>query len=353
MLRDVRYRGLACRLAEESEMNFARRHFLILALTAAVLSGAAAIAPTARAQGLSIPPDARATLDKLYGGDADGAVAMAREFQQAHPVHPLGLLLEGEALWWKRYCGVLEIKYGMIESWKHNKEPGDEPYIALADHAIQLAQAELAKSETAEMHFYAGMGGALKVRILGLRNENRAAAHAAVAARTEMMRALALDPQMADATAALGLYNYYVDTLSPIVKVLRFFMGIPGGNKETGVAQMKIGMERGVVLNVDVRFILSRALRQYDQKYQEALEIAEPLVSKYPNNPNFLLLLANLNAELGRNPKATDYLHSVLNLPDAPTSCSHCAGCPGCGGGPNACLSHSRDIANSYLSTLH
>jgi tetratricopeptide (TPR) repeat protein len=333
-------------------MNFAPRHLLFVPLAAAISFSASMLAPPASAQGLSIPPDARAALDKLYSGDADGAVAMAHDFQKAHPDHPLGLLLEGEALWWKRYCGALEIKYGMIEAWKHAKEAGDEAYLALADHAIQLAQAQLAKSETAEMHFYAGMGGALKVRVLGLRNDNRAAAHASVAARTEMMRALALDPQMADATAALGLYNYYVETLSPIVKVLRFFMGIPGGNKETGVAQMKTGMERGVVLNVDVRFILSRALRQYDQKYQEALEIAEPLVQRYPQNPNFLLLLANLNAELGRNPKATDYLHAVTNIADPPQSCSHCAGCPGCGG-TNACLAHSRELANSFLSTLH
>lgn len=333
-------------------MNFARRHFLFLPLAVAAVFGTAALAPAARAQGLSVPPDARAALDKLYSGDADGAVAVAREFQKAHPGHPLGLLLEDEALWWKRYCGALELKYGLIESWKHNKEPDDESYLALADRAIQLAQAQLAKSESAEMHFYAGMGGALKVRVLGLRNENRAAAYAAVAARTEMMRALALDPQMADATAALGLYNYYVDTLSPIVKLLRFVMGIPGGNKETGVAQMKTGMGRGVILNVDIRFILSRALRQYGQKYQEALDIAEPLVAKYPNNPNFLLLLANLNAELGRNPKAAGYLHEVLKLPDTPAPCSHCPGCPGCCGA-NACLAHSREIANSFLGTLH
>src|SRR5262249_27717967 len=199
----------------------------------------------------------------------------------------------------KRYCVALEIKYGMVESWSHTKDHGDESYFSLADRAIQLAQAQLAKSDTAEMHFYAGMGNALKVRVLGLRNENRAAARAAVAARTEMMRALELDPQMADATAALGLYNYYVDTLSPIVKVLRFFMGIPGGNRELGVAQMKTGMEHGVILNVDVRFILARALRQYDQKYEEALEIAEPLVARYRRNAMFLLLLGNLNVEMG------------------------------------------------------
>ena len=40
-----------------------------------------------------------------------------------------------------------------------------------------------------------------------------------------MLRALELDPQMADATAVLGVYNYYVDTLSGIVKLLRVFHG--------------------------------------------------------------------------------------------------------------------------------
>jgi len=302
-----------------------------------------------RAQGINVPPDAHAALEKLYGGDADGAVATARDFQKAHPDHPLGLLLEGEALWWKRYCSALEIKYGMVESWPHTKDPGDEAYFALADRAIQLAQAELGKSETAEMHFYAGMGNALKVRVLGLRNENRAAARAAVAARTEMMRALELDPQMADATAALGLYNYYVDTLSPVVKFLRFFMGIPGGSKELGVQQMKTGMEHGVILNVDVRFISARALRQYDEKYQEALEIAEPLVARYPQNPLFLLLLGNLNMELGRKAKADEYFNAVLKLPEAASAgsgcCSRCANC-------GSCAAHTRNLAQEFLDSI-
>jgi tetratricopeptide (TPR) repeat protein len=334
-------------------MKIKRRHPLSCAFVAGVLVVvAAAILPAAssvRAQGLSIPPDARAALDMLYSGDADGSIAMARDFQKEHPDQPLGLLLEGEALWWKRYCLALEIKYGMIESWSHTKDSADEAYFALADRAIQLAQAQVAKSDTAEMHFYAGMGNALKVRVLGLRNENRAAARAAVNARSEMTRALGLDPQMADATAALGLYNYYVDTLSPVVKVLRFFMGIPGGNKELGVSQMKTGMEHGVVLNVDVRFILARALRQYDQKYAEALDIAEPLLARYPQNPMFLLLLGNLNLELGRKAKATEYFNAVLKLLAAASANGCCAGCANC----DACAAHVRNLAQEFLSSIH
>jgi len=82
-----------------------------------------------------------------------------------------------------------------------------------------------------------------------------------------MLRALKIDPQMSDATTILGIYNYYVDALSPFVKLLRIVMGIPGGDKATGVKQMEIGMNRGGFLAVDARFILARVLRQYNQKY--------------------------------------------------------------------------------------
>jgi len=270
--------------------------------------------PAARASSIRLSPDARKALDSIYNGDPDGAISLARLVQQNEPANPVGYLVEGEALWWKRYCGACEIKYGMIEAWEHEKLAEDESYFALTDRIVQLAKDQIARSESPEMHFYAGMGYALKVRLYGLRSESRAAAHAAVNARAEMLRALELDPQMADATAGLGIYNYYVDTLSPVVKLLRFFMGIPGGNKELGVKQMEIGMNQGTILAVDVRFILARALRQYDQKYEEALEIAEPLAARYTQNAWFLLLAGNLNAELGRGEKASEYFRAVRQV---------------------------------------
>jgi tetratricopeptide (TPR) repeat protein len=304
---------------------------LLLAL-AAILTAA-----PAQAAELGIPSDAQKALDTIYSGDAQHAVTLAREIEQERPKDPLGYLIEGEALWWARYCEACELKWGMIEAWKHDKRSEDEAYFELADKAIQLAQDQIAKSDTADMHFYAGMGYALKVRVYGVRGENRNAAKAAVRARAEMLRALELDPQTADATGALGLYNYYVDTLSPIVKLLRFFMGIPGGDKEKGVEQMEIGMNQGTLLAVDLRFILARALRQYDRKYEEALSIAQPLVERYPQNPLFLLLVGNLNAELGRNAKAAEYFHRVEQLPAEPAS---------------ACLAHSRDLAQSFAASL-
>lgn len=288
-----------------------------------------------RAAGIALSPEAAKALDQIYSGDNDAAVATARGIEQAHPDSPVGYLLEAEAQWWKMYCAACEIKWGMLDAWKRGKQPEDTAYLALADNAIQLARAQIAKSDTAEMHVYLAIGFALKARLYSLRDQKRDIAHAGVAARSECLRALQLDPDMADATAALGLYNYYVDTLSGIAKMLRFFMGIPGGNKEEGIRQMKVGIERGAFLAVDSRFYLAKNLRTYDRKYDEAVQIAEPLATRYPRNPIFLLFLGNLNTELGRNAKAAEYFHAAQT-----------ASIPG-----PACAARTRDLANFLLSS--
>jgi hypothetical protein len=293
-------------------------------------------AAPARAGGLKLSPQAQQALDQIYGGDPDAGVATARGIEQAEPQSPVGFLLEGEALWWKTFCEACEIKWGQFDAWHRDKKPEDRAYLALAEKAIDLAKAGTAKSDTAEMHVYAGLGYALEARLYSLRDEKRAIARAGVAGRAEFLRALDLDPDMADATAGVGLYNYYIDTLSAMARMLRFFMGIPGGSKKEGIQQIHAGIERGAFMAVDARFYLARNLRSYDEKYQDALMVIEPLTTRYPRNPLFLLLAGNLNAELGRNAKAAEYFHGAQNvqIPDA------------------ACASRARDVAASFLSTV-
>ncbi len=291
----------------------------------------------ARAGGLTLSPQAQQAIDRIYGGEPDAGIAAAREIERAEPQSPVGFLVEGEALWWRTFCESCEIKWGQFDAWHRGKEPEDGICLALADKAIELARARLAKSDTAEMHVYAGLGYALKARLYSLRDEKRAVAHAGVAARAEFVRALELDPDMADATAGLGLYNYYIDTLSAMARMMRFFMGLPGGNKQEGIRQMRVGIERAGFMSVDSSFYLARNLRTYDEQYEEALAVTEPLVTRYPHNPVFLLLAGNLNAELGRNARAAEYFHAAQN--------SHVA--------DSACAARTRDVTNSFLATLH
>ena len=304
---------------------------------------ALAALPAPAGENLTLPPEAQQAMDTMYAGDFEGAITILRSFEQTQPENPLGFLLEGEAQWWKIYCADSQVKYGMVDAWKRGKKKEDEIYFELADKAVHLAEAQIAKSDTAEMHLYAGMGLALKARLDALRGENHAVAHSGVAARTEFLRALELDPQMADATGGLGLYNYYVDSLPSVVKFLRFFMGIPGGNKKEGIEQMQTAIEQGVLMPVEMRFYLAKNLRTYDQEYERAIAVAEPLVARYPTNPVFQLFLGNLNAEMGRRDKATEYFRATIKLAVPDSACGHCSGC----------ATHARELANSLLASVN
>ena len=279
-------------------------------------------AGAARGGEIRLSPEARQAMADIYSGKPEAALPIAHSIEESEPDHPLGFLLEAEAAWWDIYCAACQIKWGMVDDFAHGRKPSHDAYLKLADKVIQLATAQIKKNDTAEMHVYAGLGWALKARVYDERDEHRNVAHAGVAARAEFLKALQIDPDTPDATAGVGLYNYYVDTLSPMVKILRFFMGIPGGNKQEGLRQMTEGAEHGTLFAVNTRYYLAKNLRTFDQQYQKALDVAQPLVEAYPRNPIFLLLVGNLNMELGQREKASEYFHAALEAPVTDPDCA-------------------------------
>jgi tetratricopeptide (TPR) repeat protein len=278
---------------------------------------AAAVASASR----DLPPEAAAGLEKLYAGDPDAAIDYFQKIQQSQPDHPLGFSLEAEALWWKIYCSSLEFRFGMTDAWRRPKRPEDQRYFDLAQKAVTLAESQLRQGESAEMHYYAGLADGMFARLYALRVENRAAARYGVRAREHFLRARALDPDFADADLGLGLYNYYVDTLSAVARILRFFMGIPGGNKKDGFRQLERAMTQGTLSRVEARFYLAKNLRNYDQDYERALTVVAPLTEQHPANPVFALLRGDLYAKLGRKEQAAEWFRKAAALPVRDAEC--------------------------------
>ena len=281
----------------------------------------APLAIPVRASKITLPPETPAILDKIYSFDLDGAVEAAKRMEQERPNHPLGYLLETEALWWRIWCTSADFKYGMSDARRRPKLEADRHYFELAARALSLAEAQIKQRESAEMQFYAGMAEASSARLYGLRGENRNAARSGVRGREHLLRAKALDPDLADADLGLGLYNYYVDTLSAIARILRFFMGIPGGSKQEGVRLLEQGIAQGVLTTNIARFYLALNLHRYDQQYEKALTVLGPLVDKYPANPLFQLARGDLYAKLGRKQQALACYRAASALPVQNAEC--------------------------------
>src|SRR5260370_19722506 len=290
----------------------------------------------ARAGTLAVDPEALAVLEKIYSGDLEGAGKDAARLEQEGPEHPLGYLLEADAMWWKIWCTSAEFKYGMTFPRHRAKLAADRRYLELAAKVSSLAQAQIAEHETPEMQFYAGIGDALAARLYGLRREGRNTSRAGVRAREPLLRATALDPQLADADFGLGLYNYYIDTLSAAARILRSLMGIPGGSKRDGIRQLQHAIDDGVLAQGEARFYLAINLNNYDQQYERALEIIGPLVEKYPSNPLFQLVRGDLFAKLHRKRLAIECYRAAAAAPIRRPECA----------------SHVQELSRASLSAI-
>jgi tetratricopeptide (TPR) repeat protein len=296
-----------------------RRIFLTI-LAVAILASAAHSAPPAPNK-LTLPANTSTILQHIYSGHTDLAMPEARLLQEQNPNDPLGYIFEAEARWWKIWWGSAEFKYGMSMARHREKMAADQPYLELASKAYLVATTNLAQQESAEMHLYAGMADALAARLYGLRGEGRNTAKFGVRARENLQRAIALDPQLADADFGLGLYNYYVDTLSAMARMLRFMMGIPGGSQEQGIRQLHVAIADGQLTPALARFYLAINLHNFDQRYEDALRVITPLVERYPENPIFRLAQGDLYAKLGRKQQAFAAYHAAA---DAKVSDDEC-----------------------------
>jgi tetratricopeptide (TPR) repeat protein len=290
-----------------------------------VLGALAALLPCKlRASELNVPPDAHLAIELMYQGKPQDAIALAHKLESAQPDHPLGYLIEADVLWWNIYCKWSERKYNTIDAWSHTRpaDADDDAEMALADKVASLAEANIAKADTAEMELYAGLGYASRARLLGLRYEKVPVARAGVEARKHLLRCLELNPKMADAYLGLGLYNYYVDTLSAMAKIMRFFMGIPGGDKHEGLRQLEIASTEGELTQVEARFNMAKSLRNYDFDYARAEQAAAPLLTEHPNNCIFLLLVGDIEQKLGHSEEAAAKFRSIATVPWEGAACS-------------------------------
>lgn len=308
------------RRRNRSPINYGAHIAAILFLS--ILPSGAASEARLPQQPWRLPEVAADALHDLYSGNSAAATAAALRLQTEFPNSPLGFVIEGEVRWWRLYCTSLEYHFNFLEIKRLPHAAKDDADLALATKAISLAEDRLEEKESAPMHLYAGMAYALRARLMDLHGDHGGTARAGVRAREHFLRAKELDPLLADADFGLGLYNYYVDTLSGIARALRFFMGIPGGNKKDGVRQLENAIASGEMTAAEARFYLAINLRTYDREYERAATLLEPLVRDYPQNPVFTLMLANANSLLGRKEKAEALFQTAQAMVISDSACS-------------------------------
>jgi len=106
-----------------------------------------------------------------------------------------------------------------------------------------------------------------------------------------------------------------------MAKVLRFFMGIPGGSKAEGIRQLRMAMDRGILTRVEARFYLAKSLRNFDQDYATAVDVMTPLTTSFPQNPYFRVVMGDIHAKLGHKDAAAANFRAAQQAPIANSTC--------------------------------
>ncbi len=191
----------------------------------------------------------------------------------APPVACLGL--EALNLWWQ------------IQLDPTNRAL-DPAFVAKVGAAIaEAGRMTVAEPERAEAWFYLGAAYGVRAQWRVLRGERLAAARDGKRIKESLERALALDPAMHDAEFGVGLYRYYADVAPAALRFLRWLLLLPGGNRVEGLAQLERAASLGQLVRGEAQFQIHQVYLWYEHRDREALAIIQALQQRYPHNPVF------------------------------------------------------------------
>lgn len=245
--------------------------------------------------------DSRAALELLYDGSTASAVASLGALSAAQPEDPMAAYLVALALCWR------------IEQRPESTDL-DKDFEAHVDRAIALADARL-KKDRADARAWLARGAAhgVRGRLLLMRAQRRPAAREAARMRADLLVARSLDPHDGDVLFGLGLYDYYADVLPRAAKLLRFLAGLPGGDRERGLARIEQAKGAAGLHRTEAQWQLYEIYAFYEADADRAYAEIRELHARYPASPLWALKQAeHERMRLGLYARSAELARQVL-----------------------------------------
>jgi tetratricopeptide (TPR) repeat protein len=239
-----------------------------------VAAGVFASTLNAQQRGLTAAATVVRAYDLILDANVDGLTrALPSTCPPAPSVACLGL--EALNLWWQIQLDPESLRL-------------DAPFMAKVTAAIAEAERMTrAEPQRAEAWFYLGAAYGVRAQFRVHRVERLAAARDGKRIKESLERALALDPEMHDAEFGIGMYRYYADIAPAVFRFLRFLLLMPGGDRVDGLRQLERAATRGILVRGEALYQIQVIYLWYEKKWPQALEIIRTLQSRYPRNPLF------------------------------------------------------------------
>ena len=304
--------------------------FVTIFLTAALATGAAAqtkrvrgAATTAGTQPVGAaaePADQKRfeTLrdegyEALYNLDYEGARRRFREMTALFPEHPAGYQFLAASLWLKTLNESRRLQASLYNNEGFYKEKDDkvDPKVSaefkeLTRRTEELSRARLKQNpKDTDALYYLGAVEGLKAAWGSMVERSVMSAMSNGKDAVERHRdLLKIDPNYTDAKVTLGMYDYVVGTLPPLVKLGATFIGFRG-SKKRGLATLEQVAREARWARDDAKSLLI-ALMKRERRYRDAYVYASELAAKYPRNYLFKMEAADALVSQAALDRATD-----------------------------------------------
>jgi len=224
-----------------------------------------------------------------------------RSAELAAPGDPEPLLFRAYGFYWR-----------ILEDPK--VEDQDAAFRSATEACLAAAEARLeAAPGVARVEAAAGMAHILRSHIEALRRGYFRAGQEARRGKKLLEQALEDDPGLTDALFPLGTYNYFADKVPALVKGLRVFLFLPGGDADQGLAQLRAVATSGSRLRTDARMVLAAICGSREERcYRGAITHLEVALHDNPGSPLILGWLGGLQVRLGRYDEAARSFEEAL-----------------------------------------
>jgi tetratricopeptide (TPR) repeat protein len=193
-----------------------------------------------------------------------------------------------------------------------NEEVGDK-FRDFSYQAVEIAEERLDKNENdIEARFFLGGAYGSLGRYYAMTKSFLNAYWYGKKGKNYLEEVVEMDSTYYDAYLGLGIYHYLADILPKFVKILSFILGVDG-DKEQGIREIQLAAEKGTYTKTEAMFFLGALYTYRERKYEEAIEIFNGLLIKYPQNPGALLSLGRCYSNMGQCENALSAFNKILD----------------------------------------
>jgi len=136
-----------------------------------------------------------------------------------------------------------------------------------------------------------------------------------------LQKAIAKDPNRLDALLALGVYHYVADTTPKSLAPFKALLGIKG-NRTQGLKELQKATTAPHPFQYDAIVALFYINYEYEKNYPKALDYVNQLEKKFPENPKWQTLKAEIFEKQDKVKGMRGYMDVIAWCQAKPNRCS-------------------------------